>query len=98
MSTDSDDQVSTPAPKKPFRLGARPFHSDDDLLQSLRRRQQDMKSARQAVSMKEAAGIELNEDELQYAAPSRPPLHRPRSKFELKTKTKIQSVNFTLKH
>lgn len=93
---DSDEPVvTTPAPTKaPFKLGVRPFRSNDDLLQSLKRRQQTMKDARKAAALR-PAGAEQSEEELQNTAvfPSKSPVHRQRSKLKLKKSVPLTSKN-----
>lgn len=84
----SDEPVTTTAaPKnKPLKLGVRPFRSNDDLLQALKRRQQHMRSAKKVASYKPTiAADEQIEEDLQKPAPSpsTSPVHSQRSTFEL---------------
>lgn len=69
-----------------MKLAIRPFRSNDDLLQALKRRQQNTKSAKKVASFKPAADEE-NEEELQKGVPSPStlPVHSQRSKFEKNT-------------
>lgn len=77
----SDEPVmTTPAPKRqPLKLAVRPFRSNDDLLETLRRRQQDRKLTKKPPSYKPSTG-EQNEEELQKAVPSTG--YSPRSTFK----------------
>lgn len=86
-SVASEEPASTPAPpKKQPLLAIRPFRSNDDLLESLKRRRQNMKAAKKAPSYKPAAATEQNEEELQKSAPTSAPApaHSQRGKLRVK--------------
>lgn len=81
-----DEPASTPAPpKKTPLLAIRPFRSNDDLLESLKRRRQNVKAAKKAPTYKPAADAEQNEEELQKSASTSAPApaQSQRGKLEL---------------